>query len=326
MSLIQIHMKNENENTLSAIMGKEKGCEIEFNSDGPYWHICTPGESVELIFCNDDDFRFGMNALAIVKEQYDINIQAFCLMSNHIHIVASGTPEDLNGFFKKFRARLSRYISCQGRVCNIRDFRPKFFSIDNLNQLRNTIVYVNRNGYVVDSDVTPFSYKWGTGRLYYGGGAFTFEDTPVLAKDLTYRARRELFKCGDVILPNNYIVADGYIHPGSFCKIQQGQAFFRDAHHYFDLLTRNNEANMEIANVIGEHSYMTDQEIYRTVVMICRRDYKVSSPNALPQESKMVVAKQMHNLFNANNKQIGRILKLSDSVVNSMFPLKAPKS
>lgn len=307
-------------------MGKEKGCEIEFNSDGPYWHICTPGESVELIFCNDDDFRFGMNAMAIIEEQYEIRIQAFCLMSNHIHIVASGDLESLKEFFKKFRAKLSRYISNQGRICNLKNFTPGFYSIDNLNRLRNTIVYVNRNGYVVDADVTPFSYRWGTGQLYYGGGTFRFEDKPILIKDLTCRMRRKLFKSGDVSLPNNYIVADGFIHPGSFCKTQQGEAFFRDAHHYFDLLTRNNEANMEIANVIGERTYMTDQEIYRAVVMICKRDYKVSSPNTLLQENKMVVAKLMHNLYNANNKQIARILKLSESVVNSMFPLKAPKN
>lgn len=44
--------------------------------------------------------------------------------------------------------------------------------INDLKALREAIVYVNRNGYVVNPSHTPFSYPWGTGRYY-------FNDVPI---------------------------------------------------------------------------------------------------------------------------------------------------
>lgn len=49
----------------------------------------------------------------------------------------------------------------------MKSFRMSLKSVCDLRTLRNTIVYVNRNGYVVNPAYTPFSYPWGTGRYYF---------------------------------------------------------------------------------------------------------------------------------------------------------------
>lgn len=50
------------------------------------WHFYTSGDSIEVMFRNDEDFRNGMNRIYTVSCAYDILILAFVLM---VHIFIS---------------------------------------------------------------------------------------------------------------------------------------------------------------------------------------------------------------------------------------------
>ena len=148
---------------------REQSCEQTFLHSGQWWHLYTPGKETPVIFACSDDCRYAINLLARCSvECPPVHIAAFEIeiMSDHIHIAASGERDNLLAFFRLFRRRLARYFS--NRSTPLPDsFQPCLIEIADIKSLRNTIVYINRNGYVVDPSFTPFSYPWGTGRYYY---------------------------------------------------------------------------------------------------------------------------------------------------------------
>ena len=49
------------------------------------------------------------------------------------------------------------------------------------------------------------------------------------------------------ILPEKYQIIDGYVTPSSYCNLELGMSLFRDAHHYFYMVSKNVEAYGELA-------------------------------------------------------------------------------
>lgn len=318
-------MSNRNEYYALQYRDKERLCEKQFTDGGPYWHLCTPGEGVSDIFATEEDLKFGVNNLAYCILSRNIKIHAFSIMSNHIHLVAEGLFSDMEEFFRKYRARLSLYLSKKMKVCNLDRFRAQILPIDNLAYLRNSIAYVNRNAFVVDNFQTPFSYRWSSGIKYWGGMDLDdFYSLPI--RKLTQREIRALFMCSDAKIPEEYRIINDYVHPLSICD-PKCLSFFRDAHQYLGLINyRNLESLKEIATMIGEKIVVSDHELNSIVYLLAKRDYQVPNPTLLPPQAKIEVAKSMRLSYNASNKQIQRILKLDEKTVNSLFPLTAKRT
>jgi len=215
----------------------ERMCQEAFVKTGPWWHLYTPGKTTPIILSCREDYLFAMNLMArCVFEAVGITVIAFEVMSNHIHIVLSGRKELITEFFALYRRRLARYLSTksQAPMSIPSEFKMCLKPLADLNAIRNVIVYVNRNGYLTDSDSTPFSYKWGTGRYY-------FNDFPILQRieDLTKNELRAFLKSSTNDLPGSFSLIDGHIAPSSFCDVKSGMSMFRDAHHYFNMISRS---------------------------------------------------------------------------------------
>ena len=73
---------------------------------GALYHITSRGNGRNLIYLQDDDFELFLQILAKVCERYNWVIHAYCLMSNHYHLLVE-TPDanlsqgmrQLNGVF-----------------------------------------------------------------------------------------------------------------------------------------------------------------------------------------------------------------------------------
>ena len=116
---------------------------------------------------------------------------------------------------------------------------------------------------------------------------------------------------------------DGMILPQCFCDFKYGESFFRDAHHYFHMLSKDLEANGEIAKRLNDLVFYTDEELYSAISLHTRKIYGISNPQQVEAGQKIEIAKKMHHDYNCSNKQIQRILKLDQSVLNSLFPQSA---
>lgn len=152
----------------------ETECEALFFRNKPFWHLCTPGESMEIIYTDEIEFNFGINLLAICLAEFpDLTAYTFELMNNHIHIILSGPEEDCLGMFNLYKVKLHQFIQRKKRIVDLSGFMPEVLPIEDLRAFRNETVYVNRNGYVVNPSTTPFSMGrrqmvlHGLGPLYF---------------------------------------------------------------------------------------------------------------------------------------------------------------
>ena len=301
---------------------REKTCEMTFWSSGPYWHAYTSGKETPILFAKNEDLVFAMNVIAQAayefRPQYSadgrqcggVKIIAFEVMGNHFHFVVSGDRESILVFFALIRKRLSRTIE------GVRNLELSLKPIEDLNALRNNIVYTNRNGYVADPGHTPFSYPWGSGRYYFNDVAFH-----QYYSDVFLGPRRLMFRGRAPELPEDWPMIDGYIAPPAFCAIKFGMGMFRDAHHYFNALTKNVEAYSELALELDDGEFLTDSELFSRVQSIVRDKYKATSIRDLTKPQKLDLARALHYDYRSSNGQIRRTLGLSQYEVDNLFPL-----
>ena len=190
--------------------------------------------------------------------------------------------------------------------------------IEALSSLRNCIIYTNRNGYVADPSYTPFSYPWGTGRYY-------FLDAPsgVKFSEMKFDDRRRILRSRFPGLPNDWVIVNDYVSPFSYCAVKFGMAMFRDAHHYFAMLSKGVESYSEFAAELDDGEFLTDTELFARLSVLVRSDYDVSSIKDLTKPQRFDLARKLRYEFRSSNGQIRRMLGLSQYEIDSLFPLTA---
>lgn len=290
---------------------KERFCETTFAKAGTYWHAYTNGRDTSLLFANDEDYTFAMNVIGQAANEYcKTRIIAFAVMSNHFHfILYAPAKEDIHAFFAFIKKRISHSIPA------VKPIGLYLKPIENLRSLRNNIVYTNRNGYVANQCYTPFSYPWGTGRYY-------FNHIPIHDRytGLYLSRKRTMFRGRAPELPGDWTLIDGYINPSSYCVLEFGMSLFRDAHHYFSMISKSIEAYSDVAVEINDEEYLTDTELYGQLTAILKERYCLSSVRNLSQAQKLDFARILHFDFRSSNGQIRRILGLSQYEVDCLFP------
>lgn len=303
-----------------SFIDKESYCQLLFDQNGPFWHIATPGNLTELLFTCPDDYRFGMTLTAICALETGLKVYAFQIMSNHIHeIVSAPSSEQCTDNLRLFAKRLKRYSTGRGRHIDLSEFICQPLAITSLQSLRNNIVYTHRNKYVIDSSQTPYSSPWGSGCLYFGQAVENL--THHKYNELAYREKRLLTNSRCLSLPDNYTIRNGCISPESFCDWKNGQAFFRDAHQYFNLLSKNYEAYAEFSALLGDSECVTDEEMFALACKLVKKEYNCDSPSKISNNAKKEIARNLHFNYHAGNNQIRRILAMDPKVLEEMFPM-----
>lgn len=302
---------------------KERQCERHFhdivNRYGQLWHISTPGNLTETLFVEDEDFQFAVSNSAISAAESGLAIFTDQIMGNHIHTLGGGTKSQCTDYLERFTYRLEKYSVQHGRFLKLNQFRcDDPIKITSLDMMRNEIVYINRNGYLVNPSHTPFSYPWGSGAVYFN---HSFQNDPGIPyEEIPFRTKRFLCRRRVLEMPHCYQYGRGMILPESYALYREGEMMFRDAHQYFYLLTRNYEAYSEEAKRLGDAILLTDEEIYPVAKMLAWRDHKIKQLSLLPSEAKIVVAHTLRSDYHATPNQIRRVLGLPKEIIQQLFP------
>ena len=308
----------ENQKLLS-FAEKEKICESIFISEGPFWHLYTDGRCMQNIFNDSDDFKCGMNLLAVsVCRTPEIKLIAFELMENHIHLILAGDSDNCLLLFKDYKRRLKRVFRHAGHIIDWREFNASLIAIKDIKMLRNEILYTHRNAYVNKYSYTPYNYPWGSGIAYFNS---ICQDIPVKDfNDLTYDDRRAFAHIRDIRRLDRLKFNKSTVHIPSFCDISLGESIFNDPRSYFNSLTRNAEAFSEIASRLKDSIFITDDEIFSIARSIAEELFNIKQLTLLDPDQKIRIAKELHFRFNANKQQLKRILKLEIAILNEIFP------
>ena len=94
---------------------------------------------------------------------------------------------------------------------------------------------------------------------------------------------------------------------------------FRDARHYFTKISKHIESYDEIAKMIGEQIYYTDDDLFSIVCSLASKKYDCKVPSQLQKNEKMELAIILHREYNAGIKQIQRMLKIDAAILSAFF-------
>ena len=301
---------------------RERVCQWVFDENGPFWHLYTDGTKIGDIFITEEDFKLGMTLLAVCAILYPTaELVTFELMKNHLHLIMRGSREDCLEFFRRLKIRLRRIFMKTGHVVDWDRFHHDILPIKTLKDLRNEIIYVNRNAYVANSCYTPYNYPWGAGWVYFSPVVDLVSTKSV--PEVGICRVRELTHYRDVydLMSLKFIGDVPFV--SSFCRIDLGERMFQDPRSYFNLLTRNAESFSQIASRLKDSVFLTDDELFVIAVKCAAEDYSTKL-SLLTHEQKIQLARKLHYQYKASNQLLRRVLKLDIALLNEMFPSPSP--
>lgn len=132
-------------------------------------HITQRGNRREKVFFTDDDHHTYLGWLKEYAKKYEIDILAYCLMTNHIHLVAVPATEDslqqaLKPLHMRYAQRINRARGWKGHV-----WQGRFFSsaLDEA-YLWAAVRYVERNPVRARMVRKAENYHWSSAAAHCG--------------------------------------------------------------------------------------------------------------------------------------------------------------
>ena len=75
------------------------------------YHVMSRGLNKQLLFDDETDYLRYLQLLNDIKKEYGIKVYAYCLMSNHIHIILKDDNEMLSTAMRRLNSRYAMYYN-----------------------------------------------------------------------------------------------------------------------------------------------------------------------------------------------------------------------
>lgn len=139
---------------------RKKRC---ISSTGIY-HVVIKGLNQQVMFEEEQDYRMYMKFLVAVKTKCPFVLYAYCMMSNHIHLVVQTADEPLDAIFRKINTSYAMWFNEKyGRSGHLQQNRYYSEPIETEQYFINAVCYVHRNPYKAGLEAAPGdSYKWNS--------------------------------------------------------------------------------------------------------------------------------------------------------------------
>lgn len=128
-------------------------------------HIIQRGHNRQAVFAGEDDYRYYLENLAEWKELFKCKIYAFCLMTNHVHLVVEPGEDamSLSRLMKRLAGRQTRFVNrLEGRSGTLWEGRFKSSPIENNSYLLACCRYVEMNPVFAGMCDDPAAYPWSS--------------------------------------------------------------------------------------------------------------------------------------------------------------------
>lgn len=135
-------------------------------SEADLYHVYARGTGRRLIFEDDADRIQYCHRMSRIIDETQGSLYAWCLMGNHIHLVANMQIEILSAFMKRLNGGYSRYFNERhGRSGHLFESRFGSEPIKSDEQLLTVVRYVHRNP--LKANMTDScDYRWSSYKEY----------------------------------------------------------------------------------------------------------------------------------------------------------------
>jgi len=134
-------------------------------------HITQRAAGKESLFLEDSDYLFMLGLLKEIVQNYSLNMYAFCLMQNHVHLLFSTTEDNLyatmQNLFSTYAMRFNKKYERKGHLF-AGPYRQSVCLDDSY--LLAASLYIHLNPVKAGLVSEPLNYRWSSCRLYCKAG------------------------------------------------------------------------------------------------------------------------------------------------------------
>ena len=140
----------------------------ELSPSGIY-HVMTRGvNKMDLFYDDRDRYRY-CEGLDKAKQKFDFALYAYCLMSNHVHLLIKENKTSISVVMQSIGVRYSMYFNAKyRRVGHLFQNRFRSEPIGSENQLLTCARYIHNNPVKAGITSKPEKYFWSSFRTYIG--------------------------------------------------------------------------------------------------------------------------------------------------------------
>lgn len=269
-----------------------------------FWFVTTDHLTKKIWFRDEEDFKMGMNLVAVLAVALDVDVLSFILMSNHVHFVLCCSKAKAHQFIKEFKKRHSQYMNKKYGVKEL--LRRVHVQVDPVSgadeSLEWVIAYTNMNSVAAGICLAPTGYPWGTGDTF-------FKAKPAKGRRIgTYsdRARVALLHSTQPMPPHLLVGDDGYILPDSYVDVEKVQNLYHTPKRMNYFLVNSSKAKRRLDAKDNAPNFC-DQVILPAIGDLCQSLFQKSSLEALTQDELAELLKQLRYRFSSHANQLARV-------------------
>src|SRR5262245_26613145 len=168
-------------------MARKPRVEIE----GGLYHVLTRGNNRQTIFRSPDDYQKFLSLLRVQKSQLPFFLYAYCLMSNHVHLLIERQADAIGRIMHRLLTGYSQYYNRRyQKVGHLLQGRHKAILCQSETYLAELVRYIHLNPVRAKMVSRPEDYEYSSHRQYLGLAAAGIVDVdPVLRH---FGARKEI--------------------------------------------------------------------------------------------------------------------------------------
>ena len=141
-------------------------------------HVVQRGHNRQPIFAEPQDYERYLETLREFKSEYGVEVYAYCLMTNHVHLLlAPSEPDAIGKLMKRLAGRQTRYHNrLEGRSGTLWEGRYKSSLVQQGDYLLACCRYIELNPIRARMVAAPEDYRWSSCRARLGHEAVDWLD------------------------------------------------------------------------------------------------------------------------------------------------------
>lgn len=142
---------------------------LRIHPPGGFHHVTARGNDRQAIFLDDTDRASFLALVADVGDRFATELHAFCLMSNHVHLVVQDHSGELSKSLRHIKGvHAQRFNRRHGRVGHL--FEGRFWNslLGDDSYLATAVEYVHQNPVAAGIVGRPDDYQFSSFRAYAG--------------------------------------------------------------------------------------------------------------------------------------------------------------
>jgi REP element-mobilizing transposase RayT len=148
------------------------GRTLRVDYPGLHYHVMARGNNKQAAFLDGADHEFMEHLLTVGLGRFGFSLHAYCLMTNHLHLLLESSQGNLGEFMDWLLGRYARRFNWRHkRIGHL--FQARYLSrvVAKESYLLEVSRYIHMNPVKAGMVARPEDYRWSSVGAYYGGGA-----------------------------------------------------------------------------------------------------------------------------------------------------------